>query len=350
MVHIVTDSEDAALERARTLTTLIGKQGSLDLTAIEDTDLGEYLPDSAKRAYDVHPLVEHFLDAESMVELHEKWAPNIVTALGRLGGRTVGVVANNLVTGIVIELHDDASRATADIRTVVSSAVVLTSRMANLVRVVAERYAGTFADVVRFAVPTRHAKTETAALQLDPQSVHGDGSLTGIWTQVKGGEAFFVRAARGEAVAACVEIPAKHSVIDEVAAAARAASASMSVVIVVPDARDIEAMQRALRSVGIEPVVIRAADGPAARQRAFTTITLAQRTVVIGTRSAVFALSVAAYRSSTHRRDPDSLRMRTCRYRASAWPSGSRRRRGWASPACVGNRRSWGVSLRSVQA
>ena len=197
--------------------------------------------------------------------------------------------AGRLVTGIVIELHDDASRATADIRTVVSSAVVLTSRMANLVRVVAERYAGTFADVVRFAVPTRHAKTETAALQLDPQSVHGDGSLTGIWTQVKGGEAFFVRAARGEAVAACVEIPAKHSVIDEVAAAARAASASMSVVIVVPDARDIEAMQRALRSVGIEPVVIRAADGPAARQRAFTTITLAQRTVVIGTRSAVFA-------------------------------------------------------------
>jgi len=43
----------------------------------------------------VHPLVEHFPDAESMVELHEKWAPNIVTALGRLGGRTVRVVANN---------------------------------------------------------------------------------------------------------------------------------------------------------------------------------------------------------------------------------------------------------------
>ena len=36
--------------------------------------------------------------------------------------------AGRLVTGIVIELHDDASRATADIRTVVSSAVVLTSR------------------------------------------------------------------------------------------------------------------------------------------------------------------------------------------------------------------------------
>ena len=29
------------------------------------------------------------------VELHAKWAPNIVTTLGRLGGRTVGVIANN---------------------------------------------------------------------------------------------------------------------------------------------------------------------------------------------------------------------------------------------------------------
>ena len=34
-------------------------------------------------------------DAARLIELHAKWAPNIVTALGRLGGRTVGVIANN---------------------------------------------------------------------------------------------------------------------------------------------------------------------------------------------------------------------------------------------------------------
>src|SRR5207237_5544250 len=34
------------------------------------------------------------LDGEP-VELHAKWAPNVVTALGRLAGRTVGVIANN---------------------------------------------------------------------------------------------------------------------------------------------------------------------------------------------------------------------------------------------------------------
>ena len=95
VVHIVADSELDALQRARALTLLIGKQGSINLDAISDTDLGQFLPDTAKRAYDVHPLVEHFLDEGSVIELHAKWAPNIVTSLGRLGGRTVGVIANN---------------------------------------------------------------------------------------------------------------------------------------------------------------------------------------------------------------------------------------------------------------
>jgi acetyl-CoA/propionyl-CoA carboxylase carboxyl transferase subunit len=53
------------------------------------------LPDDARRAYDVHPLVDGVLDAGSGVELHAKWAPNLVTTLGRFGGRTVGVIANN---------------------------------------------------------------------------------------------------------------------------------------------------------------------------------------------------------------------------------------------------------------
>src|SRR5213596_3878920 len=53
------------------------------------------LPESRKRAYDVHPLVDAILDEDTSQELHAKWAPNIVTTLGRFGGRTVGVIANN---------------------------------------------------------------------------------------------------------------------------------------------------------------------------------------------------------------------------------------------------------------
>lgn len=94
VVHIVADDEADALANARRLCTLIGRQGSIAST-VADEDLGQFLPDIAKRAYDVHPLVDHLLDDNTGIELHERWAPNIVTALGRLGGRTVGVVANN---------------------------------------------------------------------------------------------------------------------------------------------------------------------------------------------------------------------------------------------------------------
>lgn len=95
VVHVVTESEREALDRARALASLLGDQGRLDLPAVTDRDLAAELPESRKRAYDVHPLVHALLDDDSAVELHAGWAPNIVTALGRLGGRTVGVVANN---------------------------------------------------------------------------------------------------------------------------------------------------------------------------------------------------------------------------------------------------------------
>jgi acetyl-CoA/propionyl-CoA carboxylase carboxyl transferase subunit len=95
VVHILTDSEAEALERARIVASLLGNQGDLDVSAVDDRDLSQVLPESKKRAYDVHPLVDVMLDHGTMQELHERWAPNIVTALGRFGGRTVGVVANN---------------------------------------------------------------------------------------------------------------------------------------------------------------------------------------------------------------------------------------------------------------
>lgn len=98
VVHVVTESQEEAYERGRQLCDLLGTkgQGTLDVEAIEDRDLSSILPQSPKRAYDVHPLVSDLLDdPDSAVELHPKWAPNIVTTLGRFGGRSVGVIANN---------------------------------------------------------------------------------------------------------------------------------------------------------------------------------------------------------------------------------------------------------------
>lgn len=60
VVHIVADSEQDALDHARTLAALLGHQGSLNLDAVDDVDLGALLPESARRAYDVHPLIEGF--------------------------------------------------------------------------------------------------------------------------------------------------------------------------------------------------------------------------------------------------------------------------------------------------
>jgi acetyl-CoA/propionyl-CoA carboxylase carboxyl transferase subunit len=95
VVHVVTDSEQAALETARQAVDLLAAQGSFAPAEGEpDVDLGALLPEQANRAYDVKPLVAAVLDGPAL-ELHPRWAPNIVTALGRLAGRTVGVIANN---------------------------------------------------------------------------------------------------------------------------------------------------------------------------------------------------------------------------------------------------------------
>jgi acetyl-CoA/propionyl-CoA carboxylase carboxyl transferase subunit len=96
VVHVVTETTEEAYERGQLLCSLLGDQGTLDVAAVQDRDLAETFPESARRAYDVHPLIFNVLDdAEHNVELHPRWAPNITTTLGRFGGRTVGVVANN---------------------------------------------------------------------------------------------------------------------------------------------------------------------------------------------------------------------------------------------------------------
>jgi acetyl-CoA/propionyl-CoA carboxylase carboxyl transferase subunit len=94
VVHVIASTDDDAFAQTRRLASMLGDQGKMDVDAVTERDLGGLLPESPKRAYDVHPLVNGVLDGPG-VELHPKWAPNIVTTLGRFGGRTVGVIANN---------------------------------------------------------------------------------------------------------------------------------------------------------------------------------------------------------------------------------------------------------------
>jgi acetyl-CoA/propionyl-CoA carboxylase carboxyl transferase subunit len=92
VVHVVADSDAEALHRAAQVAALLTDIGLVAPAA--DRDLAALLPESPRRAYDVHPLVDGVLD-EPGLELHARWAPNLVTSLGRLGGGTVGVLANN---------------------------------------------------------------------------------------------------------------------------------------------------------------------------------------------------------------------------------------------------------------
>jgi acetyl-CoA/propionyl-CoA carboxylase carboxyl transferase subunit len=99
VVHVTTKDDEGAIDTARRLAALLGHQGRVTPADTVDAsgvgrDLGALLPPEANRAYDVKPLVNGVLD-EPGVELHAKWAPNVVTTLGRFAGRTVGVIANN---------------------------------------------------------------------------------------------------------------------------------------------------------------------------------------------------------------------------------------------------------------
>jgi acetyl-CoA/propionyl-CoA carboxylase carboxyl transferase subunit len=93
VVHVVTETDAEAMDRARLIASLLSDQGKIHDDA-EERDLSGVLPESPRRAYDVHLLTSQLLDTPG-IELHPRWAPNIVTMLGRLAGRTVGVLANN---------------------------------------------------------------------------------------------------------------------------------------------------------------------------------------------------------------------------------------------------------------
>ncbi|MBG0567763.1 acyl-CoA carboxylase subunit beta [Actinoplanes aureus] len=96
VAHVVAADAGAAFREARDLIRLLGAQGIFEPEAIRRTsDPGAFLPEQAQRAYDVKPLIKAILDDSDWSELQPRWAANVVTGLGRLAGRTIGVVANN---------------------------------------------------------------------------------------------------------------------------------------------------------------------------------------------------------------------------------------------------------------
>ncbi|MDR6300879.1 acyl-CoA carboxylase subunit beta [Mesonia maritima] len=56
--------------------------------------LDELIPDSSNKPYDMHEVINGIIDEESFFEIHKDYADNIIVGFARLGGRSIGIVAN----------------------------------------------------------------------------------------------------------------------------------------------------------------------------------------------------------------------------------------------------------------
>jgi len=81
--------------------------------AADQTSLRTVIPERARRAYPIAPIIETLADDDSVTFLREKFAPEMVTALARIEGRPVGVIANNTMVmagAITAAAADKAAR------------------------------------------------------------------------------------------------------------------------------------------------------------------------------------------------------------------------------------------------
>ncbi|MCK6209199.1 primosomal protein N' [Georgenia sp. EYE_87] len=254
------------------------------------------------------PHLDHPFDYRVPPEMAENAVP---------GARVQVRFAGQDRPAFVVERRADTDHrgALAPLRRAASPVPVLSPSVLRLCRAVADRYAGTLMDVVRLAVPPRHATTEKSVLD-------GRGTQTAVlppvtapggerWACYTGGPAFLRHLAAGESPRAVWTALPAHRLGDAtselvpddaparpspwsttLAEAAQAALASgRGVLVVLPTNRQVDDVVAALKDVLPDEPVARlvADDGPARRYRAFLRVLLGDVRVVVGTRAAAFA-------------------------------------------------------------
>ncbi|WP_199256533.1 primosomal protein N' [Mycolicibacterium mengxianglii] len=198
-----------------------------------------------------------------------------------------------LVDGYVLERRSDTDHEgkLGWLDRVVSSEPVLTPEVRRLTEAVAARYAGTRPDVLRLAIPPRHAKVEreTPSATALPEVAAPDPSGWGTYNR---GAEFLDALQAGRAARAVWQALPGDSWVDRFAEAAAATlHGHRSVLAIVPDQRDVDALwQAVVARCGEDGMVALAAGlGPAARYRRWLSVLRGGARLVIGTRSAVFA-------------------------------------------------------------
>ncbi|MFO7253268.1 MAG: primosomal protein N' [Actinomycetes bacterium] len=210
--------------------------------------------------------------------------------------------AGKLVDGFLLERAESSEHRgrLAYLERVVSPEPVLTPEIARLARAVADRYAGTLSDVLRLAIPPRHARVEAepADAASGRKAAPGpDGAVleraAREWAAYPAGRFFLAALADGRAPRAVWNaIPGAGPDGPRwprcVAAAVRVAlAAGRGALVVVPDGKDVDLVHRAL---GDLPHVALTADlGPAERYRRWLRVRRGEVRAVVGTRAAMFA-------------------------------------------------------------
>jgi len=174
---------------------------------------------------------------------------------------------------------------------VVSAEPVLTPDVRRLADAVAARYGGTRADVLRLAVPPRHANVEKQPPpQQKPLTV--EPVDTTAWAAYRGGQQFVAALYDGRAARAVWQALPGEGWPERLAElAAATANTGRAALIVLPDQRDVDAMHAAAIALIDEThvVALSAGLGPAQRYRRWLSVLRGGARIVIGTRSAVFA-------------------------------------------------------------
>lgn len=223
----------------------------------------------------VVPHLDRPFDYAIPPELHDRVSPGV-----RVRVRFAGRLVNGFVTAVQSTTeHADQLKP---IERVISDEVVLRPDMLPFVEAVARHYGGTVHDVLRFAVPARHARAEAAPPIALPEAPAVDNS---VWQAYDQGPSMLERAANGQVVRATWSSAPASSWPAEVAALARSMQRGGGVIVIVPDAADADRLAAQMPDAAL----LLAEHGPERRYRAFLRVLRGQVSFVIGTRTAVFA-------------------------------------------------------------
>lgn len=102
VAHFAAANDEHCLQLVRELLSFVPSNNldsppfamSSDPDDREDQSLNEIIPGSSNQPYDIREIVNRVVDDGYFFEVHEHFAPNIVVGFARLGGQSVGIVAN----------------------------------------------------------------------------------------------------------------------------------------------------------------------------------------------------------------------------------------------------------------